>query len=43
MPTKTTSKPKTAPGSERLSMAGLMAVMVLINGWFLSQALTYFH
>jgi hypothetical protein len=41
MQTKTTTEPTTAPTADRLSLFGLMVVLVLTNAWFFSQALTY--
>jgi hypothetical protein len=42
MPTKTTSKPKTASSADP-SLGALMVVLALTNVWFVSQALAYWH
>ena len=42
MPTETTSKPTPESNAERRSLTGLLVLIVLTNGWFISQVVTYF-
>jgi hypothetical protein len=42
MPTKTTSKQKTAPSTDP-SLVALMVVLAVTGVWFVSQALAYWH
>jgi hypothetical protein len=42
VPTKTTSKPKTASSADP-SLAALMVVLALTSVWFVSQALAYWQ